>query len=185
MSSFLNYLRDIFYSGWIKGAFGRVGSNFQIEYPLHGRGLKQITIGDNFRSYKRLRIETYNSHLGAVFAPRLVIGDNVSLNYDCHIACINNVTVGSNVLIASRVFITDHAHGTSAGEELVRPPGERLLYSKGPVIIEDNVWIGEGACIMPNVTIGKNSVVGANAVVTKSFPPNSIIAGVPAVRINK
>ena len=185
MSSFLNYLRDIFYSGWIKGAFGRVGSNFQIEYPLHGRGLKQITIGDNFRSYKRLRIETYNSHLGAVFAPRLVIGDNVSLNYDCHIACINNVTVGSNVLIASRVFITDHAHGTSAGEELVRPPGERLLYSKGPVIIEDNVWIGANSVVTAGVTIGKHAIIGAGSVITKDIPPYSVAVGNPARVIKK
>jgi acetyltransferase-like isoleucine patch superfamily enzyme len=48
------------------------------------------------------------------------------------------------------------------------------------VIIEDNVWIGEGAAIMPNVTIGSNSIIGANSVVTHSFPSNSVIGGIPA-----
>lgn len=54
------------------------------------------------------------------------------------------------------------------------------LYSKGAVVIRDNVWIGEGICIMPGVTIGKNSIFGANALITKSFPPFSVVAGVPA-----
>ena len=54
------------------------------------------------------------------------------------------------------------------------------MVSKGPVIIEDNVWIGEGVCVLPNVTIGRNSIVGANSVVTKSFSENSVIAGNPA-----
>lgn len=47
----------------------------------------------------------------------------------------------------------------------------RPLFSKGEVIIEDNVWIGEGVAVMPNVTIGKNSIIGANSVVTKSIAP--------------
>jgi acetyltransferase-like isoleucine patch superfamily enzyme len=63
---------------------------------------------------------------------------------------------------------------------LHRPPINRPLISKGPVIIEDNVWIGEGVCITPNVRIGKNAIVGANAVVTKDVPPNTVVAGVPA-----
>lgn len=55
-----------------------------------------------------------------------------------------------------------------------------VLISKGPVVIEDNVWIGEHACIMPGTTIGKGSIVGANAVVTKDVPPYSLVGGVPA-----
>jgi acetyltransferase-like isoleucine patch superfamily enzyme len=84
------------------------------------------------------------------------------------------------VLLASKVFITDHYHGGIDSESIKIPPSTRIVQSKGPVIIEDNVWIGQGVAIMPDVTIGKNSIIGANAVVTKSFPPNSIIGGVPA-----
>ena len=81
------------------------------------------------------------------------------------------------MLLASRIYISNHSHGEITADALKLPPSQRELVSKGPVIIEDNVWIGEGVCILPNVTIEKNSIVGANAVVTKSFPANSIIAG--------
>ncbi|MNY78908.1 Galactoside O-acetyltransferase [compost metagenome] len=60
------------------------------------------------------------------------------------------------------------------------PPAKRRLYSKGPVIIEDNVWLGEGVVVLPGVTIGENSIVGANAVVTKSIPKNCVAGGNPA-----
>ena len=54
------------------------------------------------------------------------------------------------------------------------------MFSKGPVIIGNNVWIGSGVIILPNVTIGDNCIIGANSVVTKSFDKNSVIAGNPA-----
>ena len=56
----------------------------------------------------------------------------------------------------------------------------RPMYSKGPVVIEDNVWIGEMVCILPNVRIGKGSIIGANAVVTKDVPANALVGGNPA-----
>lgn len=82
--------------------------------------------------------------------------------------------------MASRIYISDHSHGNVSIEDLEHVPAMRPLYSKGPVIIEDNVWIGEGVCILPGVTIGENCIIGANSVVNKSFPKNSVIAGIPA-----
>ena len=60
------------------------------------------------------------------------------------------------------------------------PANMRPMYSKGPVVIEDNVWIGEMVCILPNVRIGKGSIIGANAVVTKDVPANALVGGNPA-----
>ena len=59
-------------------------------------------------------------------------------------------------------------------------PRQRPLYSKGPIIIGDYVTIGENCVILPGVTIGNNSVIGANSVVTRSIPPFSVVAGNPA-----
>jgi acetyltransferase-like isoleucine patch superfamily enzyme len=109
-----------------------------------------------------------------------LIGNNVNINYDCHIACINKIIIEDNVLLGSRVFITDHFHGQINREELVIPPSLRVVSSKGSVTIGMNTWVGEGVSIMPNVKIGKNCIIGSNSVVTKSFPDNSIIGGIPA-----
>ncbi|CAM3757675.1 acyltransferase [Mucilaginibacter galii] len=168
------------YSGWIKFSLKKCGNSFSIQPSFDYVGLENITIGNNFSSFSRLRMEAYTRHNNNYYTPEIIIGDNVSINYDCHIGCVNKIVIGDNVLLASRVFITDHYHGEVSAQSIMIPPSERIVISKGPVVIENNVWIGEGAAIMPNLTIGANSIVGANAVVTKSFPPNSVIAGVPA-----
>jgi acetyltransferase-like isoleucine patch superfamily enzyme len=139
-----------------------------------------ISIGQNFSALDRIRIEAIEKYQNQKFSPEIIIGNNVGFNSDIHIGCINKIDIGNNVLLASRIYISDHSHGEVNVDALKLPPNERNLISKGAVIIEDNVWIGEGACILPNVTIGKNSIIGANAVVTKSFPANSVIAGIPA-----
>ena len=176
----LNYIKNSIHSYYIAGVIKRVGSDFYIESPAIINGQKFISIGDNFSSFARLRLEAFDKHLSNSYTPQITIGDNVSINYDCHIGCINNITIGNNVLIASKVFITDHYHGNADKESVKLPPSCRKLISKGAVIIEDNVWIGENVSIMPNVTIGKNSIIGANSVVTKSMPANAVIAGIPA-----
>ena len=102
------------------------------------------------------------------------------MNFRCHIGAINQIIIGDNVLIGSNVLITDHSHGINDDEDIDIAPSKRKLYSKGPVIIEDNVWIGENVSILPNVRIGKNSIIGANSVVLKDVPAYSIVAGNPA-----
>jgi acetyltransferase-like isoleucine patch superfamily enzyme len=167
-------------SGYISAGFAKRGDSIYFHFPVRLIGAKYISVGDRFSALGRLRLEAYDNFKGQEFYPRITIGNNVVMNTDCHIACIDSVTIGNFVLFASRIFITDHYHGSIDRESLGLPPAERGLYSKGPVVIEDNVWIGEGVSIMPGVRIGENSIIGANAVVTRSFGPNSVIGGVPA-----
>jgi acetyltransferase-like isoleucine patch superfamily enzyme len=176
----LNLVSNLMYGGYIKKQFGNVDENFTINRPIYLTGGKNIKIGKNFVALAGFRIEAIESHLAFTYRPTIFIGDNVEINHDCHIACINNVLIADNVLIASRVFITDHFHGKIDDTIAITPPKQRELYSSGPVVINRNVWIGENVSIMPNVEIGENCVIGANSVVTKSFAANSVIAGVPA-----
>lgn len=117
---------------------------------------------------------------GVICKPKLIIGNNVNIQSDCHIGCINEVIIEDGVLMASFVFISDHSHGQSIYSEMEIPPIERPLHSKGPIHICKNVWIGEKVSVLPNVTIGEGSIIGANSVVTKDIPPFSIACGVPA-----
>lgn len=77
--------------------------------------------------------------------------------------------------------ITDNSHGETDYDSLKMPPIKRPITSKGPVIIGNNVWIGDKATILPGVTIGDGSVIAANAVVTKDVPPYSVVGGNPAI----
>jgi acetyltransferase-like isoleucine patch superfamily enzyme len=167
---------------WIltKRKFKYLGTGSCIKMPVYIKNPKYIKIGNKWSGLWNIRIEAWDQYFDQHFTPEIIIGDNVEMNSDIHIGCINKVIIGNNVLMASRIFITDHMHGNSDSSDLHLPPAKRELVSKGPVIIEDNVWIGEGVSILSGVTIGKNSIIGANAVVTKSFPENSVIGGVPA-----
>jgi acetyltransferase-like isoleucine patch superfamily enzyme len=160
--------------------FGSIGQNPTIPMPYTIVKPEYMHIGDNFVTMYNFRIEAYDEFRGKKYSPRISIGNNVIFNTDCHIGCINEIVIGNNVLVASRVFITDHNHGATDGSDINTPAAFRELTSKGPVVIGDNVWIGEGVAIMPGVTIGKNCIIGANAVIQMSFPDNCVVAGVPA-----
>ena len=177
-------LKSLIYSSWYKRFFKRYGENFNLDYPFYGLGLEYVEIGDDFIGCPGLRIEAWSQYGADTFKPEIIIGNNVCFNYNCHVGAIGRIIIGNNVLIGSNVLITDHYHGKTDCESLQIPPILRQLYYKGEVIIEDNVWIGENVSIMPGVIIGENCVIGANSVVTKSFPKNSILAGVPAKRLN-
>lgn len=168
------------YSKYIKTKIRESGVNFLVMAPMMLRGGNNVTIGDNFYCYWGVRIETYTEHNGIKFNPKIIIGNNVSFNPHCHIAAINRIEIHDGVMLASRVFITDHFHGDTSFNSLQISPRDRILSTKGAVIIKENVWIGEGVSVMPGVTIGKNVIVGAGSVVTKDIPDNSVVGGVPA-----
>lgn len=165
---------------WAKTNFNVFGEGSTLPKEHFVINPQYISIGKNFSSLFNLRLEAWDSFQNEKFKPEIIIGDNVIFNSDVHIGAINKITIGDNVLMASRIYISDHSHGNITALDLDKKPSERPLYSKGEVIIEENVWIGEGVCILSGVTIGKNSIIGANSVVNKSFPENSVIAGVPA-----
>lgn len=167
-------------SAWHRLKFSSVGRGALIRHPRKIIGGRHITLGSGFDAFPGLRIEAFDRHLDKQFSPRITIGDRVSINYDCHIGCVNEITIGNDVLLASRVYISDHSHGSPDYHDIDVPPSARKVFSKGPVIIEDGAWIGEGACILPGVRVGRHAIVGANAVVSRDVPPYTIVGGVPA-----
>ena len=168
-SRFIDRLLNFFVSMRFSLLTGNTGRVF-MERPFFIFGHKYIKY-DSFSSRSGLRLECLDQYGGDSFSPSISIGRNVCFNFRCHVGVINRIVIGNNVLIGSNVLITDHSHGYNNDSDIENSPAERRLFSKGPVIIEDDVWIGENVCVLPNVTIGHNSIVGANSVVTKNIPP--------------
>lgn len=166
---------------FLKKHFKTVGKNFYMGFPYYSIcGLKYISIGNDCGIGKYCFLGAFDHYEKDTFNPEIKIGNNFSMLFNCQITAINKIVIGDNVLIGSRVYITDHFHGNITKEEINIPPVKRSLFSKGPVVVGNNVWIGSGVAILPNVTIGDNCIIGANSVVTKSFDKNSVIAGNPA-----
>ncbi|MDB4904558.1 MAG: putative acetyl transferase [Mucilaginibacter sp.] len=165
---------------WISKEFKAVGELVSIQYPINLLGGKYISLGNRVFIGKGGVLTAWDQYKEDVFYPLISIGNNTEIGEDCHITAINSISIGSNVLLGKKITITDNSHGRTDINTLNLPPIERPLYSKGPVIIEDGVWIGDKATILANVRIGKNAIVGANALVTKNVPPNCVVGGVPA-----
>lgn len=145
-------------------------------------------VGHGVRTLEQPRIDNHgymsigsNTLLRSVNVPvelatadgaRLTIGADCSINYGVSIGCTQSIRLGDRCRVGPYVMIVDNAF-----HELL--DRSKVPASK-PVIIEDDVWIGAKASVMPGVTIGRGAVVGTGAVVTKDVPPFAVVAGVPA-----
>lgn len=118
------------------------------------------------------------------YGKNIHIESNVMININCTFVDCNKIEIGSNTLIASNVQIYTATHPTMPDERLIKdwtPEQTRPFFriSSMPVKIGQNVWIGGGVIILPGVTIGDNSVIGAGSIVNRSIPHNSVAVGNP------
>lgn len=171
---------DIAANRYFSRSFHRKLSEIHTRHPVYLVNADRIKIGENFVAGPGLRLEAITEWAGDEFSPQIVIGDNVCLQLNTHIGAISRIEIHDNVLVGSNVLITDHNHGRPDFQGHDLPPFQRRLSSKGPVVIEENVWIGENVSILAGVRVGKGSIIGANSVVTRDIPPNCIATGAPA-----
>lgn len=157
-----------------------LGHRLTIDWrDLKVRNPRQIHIGENFHAGRGLWLE-------AVGDGNLTIGANVNVSDWVHIGCAHSVTIGSGSLIGSKSIVTDHGHGKGYRldpAELGIAPNRRPIFSKGPVDIGSDVWLGDGVAVLANSTIGNGCIIGANSVVCGVIPAGTIWAGIPAKQI--
>lgn len=160
------YTFSFIYQYWLKFIGVKVGRNNLFLGRLDIRGNpKNIEIGNNsvFQKYICLNSLIYNSDFG-----NISIGDNCLLADSTILSSSSSIILEKGVEVAARSYIVDHDHETIFGSN--EPKN---------ILIKENVWIGTSVTILKGVSIGENSVIGANTLVSKEVPKNSLVVGNP------
>ena len=146
-------------------------------------GGRHISFGKGIYAERNLWLQAVTSYRAQRFQPQIAIGDEVCFSDGVHISSIASITIGSRCLFGSRIYVSDHNHGIYSGEPQSspgEPPSDRRLGGGGPVVIGENVWVGDNSVIIGPATIGDGAIVGANSVVRGLVPAKTIVAGAPA-----
>lgn len=138
----------------LRELFGAVGENVIVDTPIHC---------------------DYGKHT--------FIGNNVIINMNCTFVDDARITIGNNVLIASNVQFYTGTHDTDPEKRMNKNWKEEgtMWFNtiSEPITVKDGAWLGGGVIVLPGVTIGENSVIGAGSVVTRSIPDNCVAVGNP------
>ncbi len=152
-----------------KGAF--------IRRPAKVFGPACISLGEGTVILPHSYLNAVEEYAGVRHTPKISIGSGVYIGGYAYLTAIDEISIGDGCVLSEHVYITDLMHGLSPeGGPIMQQP----LESKGPVRIGPRCFLGYRAAIMPGVTLGEGCVVGANAVVTRSFGAFSMLAGAPA-----
>jgi acetyltransferase-like isoleucine patch superfamily enzyme len=168
------------YSMWLQATypFASSGRNLSIHVPceLSRRIAHQIKLGNSVLIRKGT---WFNIVPGLDRELKIIIDDNCVIGRRNSISAKNSIHIERNVILSNSVLIHDHAH---AFEDITLPISAQGVTPGGRIRIEEGCWIGNGSSIICNageLVIGRNSVVGAEAVITKSVPPYSVVVGNP------
>jgi serine acetyltransferase len=173
-----SYLYKILFILIYKKLFKKIETDSLLYKPFRIDGIRKISIGKGSvfqRGAWLYCAETCEDDT------ELEIGDGCVFGYNNHITSVKSVKIGNNVLTANNVYISDNIHGY---EDINTPIINQPILFKRQVVIGCGTWLGENAVVI-GAKIGKNCVIGANAVVTKDIPDYSVAVGVPAVVIKQ
>lgn len=165
----------------IKSAFHSFGKRSSIEQPIRIAGAESILIGDNVFIGSDSWLETM-SRENSNQTPIIEIREGTSISGHCTITATKSVIIENDVLIARYAYISDHSH---AFQDRKLPIVKQGINKVDAVRISQGAWLGQNVIVCPGVSIGKNSVIGANSVVTKSIPDYSVAVGSPARVVRK
>ena len=165
--------RDLAFSKLAAPGFAAFGKNSRILLPTRLSGAEHISVGDGVLIGAGSWLIVPAQHAPG---PNIVLHDRVRMN-NTSISAVSRVEIEEGVAIARGCYISDHSHGFDDPDAHIRDqPIERVA----PVLIRRGAWLGQNCVVLPGVTIGRGSVIGANSVVREDVPDRSVAAGVPA-----
>lgn len=155
----------------------KTGSGVTVERPHRIIHPEFISVGNNTLIQQNAMIAPILEYAGTKYHPEVRIGRDVSIGPGLYLACVGLISIGDGSVLSENVFINDSNHGFDPENgHIMKQP----LASKGDIIIGKSCFLGLRSAILPGVVLGDYCVVGVNSVVTKSFPPYSMLAGSPA-----
>jgi acetyltransferase-like isoleucine patch superfamily enzyme len=170
-------LKNFVKSFLFRPKLGALGKNSLILRPSKLLNKDRIFVGDNVIVYGHSIIFPLVSYQKQVFSSKIEIKDDVYIGKFAQLHAIDSIELGKGCVLSEYVYISDNSHGFNPTLGLIM---KQDLHSKGPVKIGDNCFLGFGVRVMPGVTLGEWCIVGAGSIVSSSFPPYSMIAGIPA-----
>jgi acetyltransferase-like isoleucine patch superfamily enzyme len=171
-------LRILWFAARHRAAFANLGRSAHLFAPYRIDGAAGIELGAG----TTLQRDGWLYCVSQDGQPaRLRIGAGCNLGYRNHITCVRDVEIGDHVLTANNVYIADNAHSF---EDVTRPILQQPAQFKRAVRIGSGAWLGENVCVI-GASVGRNSVIGANAVVTHDIPDYCVAVGIPACVIRR
>lgn len=176
----------ILYTAWVTSDFYHCGDKVKFGFKVHIAGSKHIWLGDDIfygdgGALTAFAINGITPPMKLIDEPIIKIGSHCMFGDNNHLTAVNGITIGDNLRTGKNVLISDNSHGDPKNiSQRNLHPNVRPLYSKGEIMIGNNVWIGENAAILGGVTIGDGAIIGVNAVVTHDVPAYGTAVGVPA-----
>jgi tetrahydrodipicolinate N-succinyltransferase len=161
--------------------FGNQPKKLKIRLPRLIANPEKIFLGDNVNLGQGCCLLAFKEHLNQNFDPVIKIGNNVSATANLQISALQSVVIEDDVMFASNIFVGDHMHGYKNANIPYKDQPCRV----SPITIKKGCWIGQNVIVMPGVTIGGFSIIGANSVVTRDIPEQSIAFGAPARVVKK
>jgi len=158
--------------GW---RLGHLGWRSVLDRPDLVTHPQKIRIGSRVEIRKGARLEARGAANDP--SPVIEIGSRTQIHNYFHCGAVERVKIGERVLVAGRVYVTDHDHDPGRPGS---PPVSNRRVRVAPTEIEDDCWLGEGSMVLKGVRVGRGSIVAAGAIVTRDVPPYTIVAGIPA-----
>lgn len=155
----------------------KLGKRSIVKRPRKLTGRNSIWIGDDTYVHSYSLMIAVSQYAGKVYHSSIRIGNFVYIGRHVYLTAVQEISIGDGCVLSEHVYITDLSHGLDPN---CGPIMSQDLETKGPVRIGANCFLGYRSVVMPGVTLGEWCVVGANSVVTRSFPSYSMIAGAPA-----